>query len=268
VGEDFITAVHAGQVLCDEVLKEEVVEFAVGGGQAYEPWQGTGDGDYAEDLRAGAAALGAEQQGKTESLVEDARKGMGGVDGDGRQERVDLALKVALSEGAGFVVEFLPRQQTNAMLAELREELLIPALVLGCDELVDVGGEDFKGLVGAKAVVSGLAIAVFNALHESGLAHLNVLVKIVGGDGEEFYALQEGVGGVLGFLEDAPIELHPGVIPSVEELLFVRSLGHRSPSSAVLAVYKVFPGGGSLNKSNEGKHPMRQLIQDAGGKRC
>ncbi len=39
VGEDLITAVHAGEVLGDEVLEEEVVELAIGGGQADEARQ-------------------------------------------------------------------------------------------------------------------------------------------------------------------------------------------------------------------------------------
>jgi hypothetical protein len=97
---------------------------------------------------------------------------------------------------------------------------------------VNVGGEHGEGFVGAEAVVSGLAVAVFNALHEAGLAHFNVFVEVVAGDGEELDALQEGFGGVLGFFKDAPVELHPGVVPAVEELLFVCSSGHRCPSSA------------------------------------
>ena len=35
---------------------------------------------------------------------------------------------------------------------------------------MDFGGEVGQGLVGAKAVVARLAVAVFNALHEAGLA--------------------------------------------------------------------------------------------------
>ena len=103
VGQDFVTAVHAGEVLGDQVLEEEVVVFAILGGQADEAGQGAGHGDHAENLGAGAAALGAEQQRQTESLVEHAGKGMGGIDGDGCEERIDVALEIILGEGAGFV---------------------------------------------------------------------------------------------------------------------------------------------------------------------
>ncbi len=227
VAQDLVAAVHAAEVLGDEVLEQQVIEFAVGRGQADEAGQRAGDGNHAEDLGAGAAALGAEQQGETESLVEDAGKGVSGVNGDGGQEGIDLALEVALGVGAGLFVEFLPDQQADAVLAQLGEQFLVPAAVLGGDEFVDFGGEHGEGLIGAQAVVTGLAVAVLDALHEAGLAHLDVFVEVVGGDGEELDAFQQGVGGVLGFLQDAAVELHPGVVPAVEELLFVGSSGHR-----------------------------------------
>ena len=56
-GEHLVAAIHAGQVLRDQVLEEQVVVRAFGGGQADEAGQGAGHGDHAEHLRAGAAAL-------------------------------------------------------------------------------------------------------------------------------------------------------------------------------------------------------------------
>ena len=226
VGEDLVAAIHAGEVLGDQVLEEQVVVFALGGGQADKAGQGAGHGDHAEDLGAGAAALGAEQEREAESLVEDAGKGMGGVDGDGGEERIDFALEVVFGEGAGFVAEFFPVEQADALLAQLGKQVLVPALVLGGDEGVDFGGEGGEGLVGAEAVVAGLAVAVFDALHEAGLADFDVFVEVGAGDGEELDALEQGVGGVFGFFKDAAIELHPGVVAAVKELLFLRSSGH------------------------------------------
>ncbi len=91
---------------------------------------------------------------------------------------------------------------------------------------MNVGGELGEGFVGAQAVEAGFAVAVLNALHKAGLAHLNVFVEVVAGDGEELYPLEQGVGHVFGFLKDTPIELHPGVVAAVEKLLFVCSSGH------------------------------------------
>jgi hypothetical protein len=56
---------------------------------------------------------------------------MGGIDGDGGEQRIDFALKVALGKGAGFFVELLPLQQADALLAQLGQQLLVPAAVLG-----------------------------------------------------------------------------------------------------------------------------------------
>ena len=79
-GQHLVAAVHAGQVLRDQVLEQQVIEAAVGGGQADEAGQRAGHGDHSQHLRAGAAALGAQQQRQAESLVEDARE----RDGRGR----------------------------------------------------------------------------------------------------------------------------------------------------------------------------------------
>ncbi len=106
---------------------------------------------------------------------------------------------------------------------------------------MDFGGEGGEGFLGAEAVVAGLAIAVLDALHEAGLADLDVLVEVGAGDGEELDALEQRIGGVFGFLEDAAIELHPGVVAAVEELLFLRGCGSCDPSSALCwSVYRVF----------------------------
>jgi len=196
------------------------------GGEADKTGQGAGHGDDAEHLWAGAAALGAKQQSEAERLVEDAGKGVGGVNGDGGEERVDVALEVALGEGAGLFAEFFPLEEADVLLAQFGNEVVVPAAVLGGDKLVNLMGKYFERLVGAEAVKAGLAVAVFNALHEAGLADFNVFIEIVAGDGEELDALEEGIGGVLGFFKHTPVELHPGVVSTVEELLFRVGSGH------------------------------------------
>ena len=42
-----------------------------------------------------------------------------------------------------------------------------------------------------------------------------------------------GIGRVLGLFEDTAIELHPGVVAAVEELLFLRGSGHERLSRRV-----------------------------------
>ena len=68
------------------------------GGQADKARQRARHRDHAQHLRAGAAALGAQQQRQAERLVQHARKRMRRVDGDRRQQRIDFALKVAAGQ--------------------------------------------------------------------------------------------------------------------------------------------------------------------------
>ncbi len=82
-GQHFVAAIHAAEVLRDEVLEQDVVVDALVRGQADETRQCARDGDDAEHLRTRAPALSREQQRQAESLVEDARKGMCRIDGDG-----------------------------------------------------------------------------------------------------------------------------------------------------------------------------------------
>ena len=241
-GLDFVAAIHAAEVLRDEVLEKQVVEFAVFGGEADEAGKSARDSDDAEDLRAGAFALAAKQQGEAERFVEDARKGMRGIDGDGGEKRIDFALEIGLGVGAGFFVEFIPLHEANALFAEFGEQEVVPAAVLGFDEGVDFGGEGGERLIGTKAVVALLAVAVFNALHEAGLADFHIFVKVGTGNGEKLDPFEERIGGVFSFFEDAAIELHPGVVASGKELLFLFRSGHEREYKPCWQVYSVLQG--------------------------
>ncbi len=130
---------------------------------------------------------------------------MRGIDGDGRQQRIDFALKVALGKGAGFFAQLVPLQQPDALLAQLGQQLLVPAAVLGGDKAVNFGGQRGQRLVGAQAVVARLAVAVFNALHEAGLADLNVFVEVGAGDGEKLDPLEQ-----RDWRSPRPLQAHAG----------------------------------------------------------
>ena len=85
---------------------------------------------------------------------------------------------------------------------------------------MNLGSQHGQRFVGAQAVVTRLAIAVFNALHEAGLADFDVLVEVGAGNRQELDPLQQRVGGVFGLFEHTTVELHPGVVAAVEKLLF------------------------------------------------
>jgi hypothetical protein len=229
-------------MLGNEVLEEEIVVLPFGGGKTDETGQCARHGDDAEDLGSGTAALGAEQKSEAESFVKDAGKGVSGVNGDGREKGVNLALEVVFGEIAGVGAELIPVEEAHPLLGKLREQLPVPALILGGDEGVNVGGEGGERLVRPETVEAGLAIAVLNALHEARLPDFDVFVEVGGGDGEELDALEQRIGGVLRFFKDTAIELHPGVIAAVEEFLFLRGSGHDTVRAPCKKVYRVLAG--------------------------
>ena len=148
------------------------------------------------------------------------------VNGDGCEERVDFPLKVALGEGGGLLIEFVPLKQAHAVLTQRGQQMIVPATILGGDEAMDFSCESVQRFIGAKAVVARLPVTVLNALHEAGLPNFDVFVEVGAGDGQKFDAFKQGIRRIFGFLQNPPIELHPGVVPAIEQLLFLRSTSH------------------------------------------
>jgi hypothetical protein len=211
-----VAAVHAGQMLLDHLLQEHVVVMAVRAGQVDEPGQRARHRHHAQHLRPGAAALRPQQQSQAKRLVQHPRKGMRGIDRNRRQQRIHLALEVAAGKLRRLLAEFVPRQQPDALLAQFRRQLLVPAPVLRGHKLVNLGGQHRERFGGAQPVVAGLAVAVFNALHQAGLADLHVFIEVRAGNGQELHAFQQRVRRVFGLFEHTPVELHPGVVPAVK----------------------------------------------------
>ena len=80
---------------------------------------------------------------------------------------------------------------------------------------VQLGTEALESLMlGESASVNmmGKIEAFFEALHDTGDANLDELIEVAGRDGKKFDALEQGVGGVVGFFEDAAVELEPALV--------------------------------------------------------
>ena len=113
--------------------------------------QGARDVDDAEDLDV--AALAAEKESEAERLVEDAGKGVRGVDGNGGEEWVDFLLVKALGEVAFVVGQAFPAEQVDALGCECGLELANPAVVLLVAVAVEAVGEAVHAFPLAEAVV-------------------------------------------------------------------------------------------------------------------
>jgi hypothetical protein len=157
----------------------------------------------------------AEQESEAESLVENARKGMRRVEGYRGEERIDLLLEKFDGEFAVGLAELLPLQHADASALEFGDEAVIPAGTLILVELMEALTDMLQALFLSKSTwIEGLGQtkALFKLLEDAGDADLNELVEVAGGDGEELYALEEWVGGVVGLFEDAAIELEPALV--------------------------------------------------------
>ena len=75
--------------------------------------------------------------------------------------------------------------------------------------------------------------------HEAGLADFHILVEIRRGDGEKFDPFKQRIGGVFSFFENAAIELHPRVVASGKELLFLLRSSHLRKYKPCWQVYSV-----------------------------
>ena len=140
---------------------------------------------------------------------------MRGVERDGRQERIDLLLEKLDGELAFRFAKLLPANDRDACALEFGDQAAIPADGLIECELMQTLAEAVHTLLLTEAAGverMGQAMAFFQALEDAGDANLYELVKVAGGNGEELDALDEWVGGVVGFCEDALVELEPGFV--------------------------------------------------------
>ena len=106
--DDLVAGEEARRTCLNEFVQEEEAKLAGGRGQPDETRQRAGYGEDAEDVAGGAAALSFEQKGDAECLIEDARKGVRGVNGDGREQSVDFAIEVVVDVAESVVVELVP----------------------------------------------------------------------------------------------------------------------------------------------------------------
>ncbi len=149
--DDGVAGEEALGVGFDEFLQGEDADIAVGCGQQDPALERAGDVDDAE--HRDVATLAPEEESEAEGLVEDARKRVGGVDGDGGEQRVDFALVIGLGEVAFVVAQAFPAEQMDALVCECGLELADPAVVLRVRVGVEAVGEAVEALLLAEAIV-------------------------------------------------------------------------------------------------------------------
>src|SRR6266567_5679973 len=144
-------------------------------------------------IRKRRAPPAAQQQRHAERLVDDAWKGMRGTYGYRSQQRVQFAFAIFVDVSEHVVVQLVDTQDANALLRQLRPQLLIPTGVLFFDELVRQAVEQLPLLDHRQAVGRGGVIAVFQLLQEAADANFKKFIEIAGRDRQKFNPFQERI---------------------------------------------------------------------------
>jgi len=151
---------------------------------------------------------------------------MRGVECDRCQEWVYLLVEELYGELAIRFAEVFPAHDADANRLKFRDEAIIPAGVLVVGELMEALAEAIYALIRGESGFIGLleqAHALFKLLQDSCDTDLDEFIEVAGGDGEELYSLEDWVGGIVGFFEDAVIELKPAFI-TIDETVFQKGL--------------------------------------------
>ncbi len=146
---------------------------------------------------------------EVERQVRDVGERVAGIDGQRREDRVDLALEDLDEVLAVLVVERGPTGEADAGVGQARHDQVQEDVVLAADELLDAGPDHGELLAGAQAVDRAGAHAGSDLVLERGDPDLVELVEQLGEDGEELGPLQQGDAVVLGQIEQAGAEVEP-----------------------------------------------------------
>ena len=131
------------------------------------------------------------------------------IDGDRRQQRIQLAIAVVGDKRALLGRQVLHADDANSLVRQRRPQGEIPAAILIAHEVVRQLRDQLCFLTWRAAVGAGFGVAVFNALHQAADADFEELVEVARRDGEKLHPLQKRIARVLRFLEHTPIERQP-----------------------------------------------------------
>ena len=167
-----------------------------------------GLGQHARCLDDGQARPAAEGitavqlDGEVQRLAGDAREGVGRVEGDRGEQRLDVAhvdLVGPFADGFGPVAG---KEDACAFAGQCGQDLVIEHLVLAPDQLAGGGGDRGDAVAGGDGD-GGVAAGQFL---EFGHADLEQLVEVAGDDGDVAQALQQRHGGAFGQGQHAAVE--------------------------------------------------------------
>ncbi|KRO62774.1 MAG: hypothetical protein ABR82_06125 [Verrucomicrobia subdivision 6 bacterium BACL9 MAG-120507-bin52] len=146
---------------------------------------------------------------EVDRFVQELREGVAGIDGEGSEDGKNISLKNLPGPFDLNVVELGNRAKVKPLMGKGWKESFVEELVLVGDHTKDAGTNRGEDIGRAEAIGSVHVASVFDELLEGGDTDFKELIEIGADDGEEFESFEEGLGGVLGLLEDTMIEFEP-----------------------------------------------------------
>ena len=203
-GEEF-----AGAELDNLAQKNRALRTAAARQNAHQPRQNPRhrqNGDEVFDLgRRGIV----QRDDDVEFLVAELGKRMRLIEGERRQDGINLFPEIGTHPGEFARGEVAGGLEVDAFGREGRDQLLAPAAVLILDEGVDAGADLLELLARIEAVGAGFDDARVALLHETGDADLEKLVEVAAGDGQKAHPLDQRMAVALRLFEHAAVEREP-----------------------------------------------------------
>ncbi len=201
VGENF------GQKSGDQLLHQHKALAVAGeGNQPAEHPLAAGD-----DAHALAAALGAQDGHGVNGLVAQEGEGLLAADDLGGEQGQDVGGKILLQKGLLLVGQAPEGAQLHPLARQLGHEGAADPVPLGQQGAGPVqNGGGLLGAGEARLVVHGGEV---EGVHKHPHPDHIKLVQIALENRGEIQALAQGIGGVLGLLQHAAVELEPGQLP-------------------------------------------------------
>ena len=139
---------------------------------------------------------------------------MTGVDRKRCQNREDHLMEPRVHSSALFMIEFMPFENLDLVLAELWLYLIRPDPRLSELEGLYDRATRLDLLANGQSVMGTFFCAGLDPLIKQSHPLHEELVEIGGGDGQKSHSIEEWIGGILGFGYDPIVEFEPGEIPS------------------------------------------------------
>jgi hypothetical protein len=206
--EDFHAWEELIEVGDDEMFEPEEALVAAAAGFAVgvdgdELGKGIGYFEAGEMIFAFGAA---DEDGEVEAEVGNVREGAARVEGERGEDGVNLIEEVVVEALAGGCIEVIDADEFDAFCGEGGEQRLVEAAAGVDHELRDDGADGFELGGGVEAVGADFIEAGIDLVFEACDADHEELVDVGAEDGEKLDALEERVGGVVGFFENAALE--------------------------------------------------------------